>query len=338
MSTILKIQGALKIQGQLLTTYATLDMANWVNRLLNYNLTLPSSNVLHAVDVFLYGLTTSGLRSKINRLNLFSGGDYISSFFPQITDIGSTWDWNGKFGSTVNSLSSGPFTSSMWSLTNGFDGYTVNNPLGQSSAGAYLDTGISTNNSSIFYSNLQNYSIHFAAYVNTQGSKTGKTEMGLTVSATTDLIQLRANYTTSNQPAFNTYTGSNPAGTNTNALVYSKTTPFDPRGFIVGTRTSNASTTFYRNNVKPIPANTNYFNPNTNQVAYDSSLKQNGTVIIFSDGSGNNVQGSTRTMTNYTDRAISMYSIGSGLSDTDVATFTSLINTFNTNIGRTNYA
>jgi hypothetical protein len=47
--------------------------------------------------------------------------------------------------------------------------------------------------------------------------------------------------------------------------------------------------------------------------------------------------GAAKGITDVTDRTMSMYSIGTRMSDSEVAIYNNLISTFNTAIGRTNY-
>ena len=121
MNSILKIQGALKLQGRISFAYSYPEINNWIAALTSNNLPLPSTVVLDAIDRLLVGLYQNNLRSKILRLNLFCGVDYISSFFPIIKDVGLTWDYNGAKGSTVGDLANGPFQAADWSLTTGFN-------------------------------------------------------------------------------------------------------------------------------------------------------------------------------------------------------------------------
>ena len=313
----------------------------------------PSQTVIDATTSFLSGLYASGIRSKIWRLNLFNGGDWSSSFIPIIRDVGNTtWDYNGTKGSTAAQLLTGPFTSSMWSLPNGFDASAVNSAItGKTATGAYLDTGISTANST-FLTSLQNYSLHAACYVNTLGNKVGTlndlTEIGY-YGGNSSMFFLRANYkpyyvdgtlSTAQRgtPGFYTYNGSaSPSGTN--ALVYTASgNSFDPRGFSVGTRTNVNYTAFYKNASLPAAyfTGTSYFyNPNFSPVSY-GTITSTSTVAIFCD-SASAALGAAKNANSFSDRAISMYSIGAGLTDYEVSVFTSLVQNFNTAIGRTNY-
>jgi hypothetical protein len=346
MST-LKINGSIGIQGNIQNNSSYPELKNWLNNLSTRGLPIPNNTVTFALNDLINGLYKYNLRTKIKRLNLFCGGDYISSFFPIITDIGSAWDWNGIYGSTVSALSNGLFTSSMWSLTGGFDPSSVNSYItGQTTTGAYIDTGINTSNST-FLTALQNYSLHFSCYVNTLGTKQGTgadlTEIGFS-GGNSSIAFLRANYKpyypgTRGAPGFYSYNGST-ATNGTNALVYTQSgLSFDPRGFITGTRISNSSTTFYKNTTQPTAYNNGttslFYNPNVNTVSY-GILTSNSTVVIFCD-SANSAQGSTKNASAYSDRAISMYSIGTGLTDPDVSNYNTLIANFNTAIGRTNY-
>jgi hypothetical protein len=299
----------------------------------------PSSTVFNATKDFLTTLYLTGLRAKILRLNLFAGGDYLASFVPLIRDAGAPyWDYNGIYGSTASQLANGPFTAQMWSLLEGFNPYSVNNLItGTSSAGAYLDTGISASATSPFLASLSNYSVHFACCVSTIGNKDANTEIG--INGRGSYVALRANWlnytSTQAMPGFYTYSGSTTSYSTPNALIWSPAPPFDPRGFIVGTRTSNNYTAFYRKGALP-PGKAGYYNPNTTPVSY-SPLEAVATVVIFAGGN-NAPLGSPKVIAGgYTDRALTMYSIGAGLTDSEVALFTSAVATFNNAIGRSNF-
>ena len=344
----------------------TADVTNWLNAITaaraangGNNFVSPDQTIINALNAFISGLYVYNLRSKIFRLNLFCGGDWSSSFIPVIRDVGnSSWDYNGVKGTTAAQLLTGPFTSSMWSLTGGFDASAVNSSIfGRTTIGAYLDTGISSSNAN-FLSAMTNYDVHCACYVSTLGNKYGTvadlTEIGY-YGPNSALMFLRANYkpyyadvfqSTAQRgtPGFYTYNGS--ASTDgTNALVYTQNNfSFDPRGFSVGVRTSSSYTAFYKNTAftgtmyLPQAYQTptqRFFNPNYNPVTY-AGLTANSTVTIFCD-SANNALGVAKNSTAYSDRAITMYSIGKGLTDNDIANYTNLIQTFNSAIGRTNY-
>lgn len=342
------------------TATATQDVNSWLTAIAaarsangGSGFVAPSQTVVDATIVFLAGLYATGLRNKIYRLNLFNGGDWLSSFIPIIRNAGNaSWDYNGTKGSSASQLQTGPFTSSMWSLTGGFDASAVNSSIvGKSSTGAYLDTGISTSNST-FLNALINYNIHCACYVSTLGTKYGTTpdltEIGL-YGGNNSIMFLRANvkpyYTDSlgntNQrgtPGFYTYNGATTSD-GTNALIYSSAnSSFDPRGFSVGVRTANNFTAFYKNNSLPTAYYTgtsNYYNPNTNPASY-GTVTSLSTVTIFND-SANAGLGASKNANCNSDRAMTMYSIGAGLTDADVTNFTNLIQNFNTAIGRTNF-
>jgi hypothetical protein len=305
--------------------------------------------VINATIDFLSGLYLNGLRRKIFRLNLFNGGDWSSSFIPIIRDTGNIfWDYNGTKGSSAAQLLTGPFTPAMWSLTNGFDASAVNSAIsGRSASGAYLDTGINSSNPTFFTSFL-NYSVHAACYVNTIGTKTGTiadlTEIGY-YGGSSSILFLRANYKPyytdglggqqRGTPGFYTYNGSTIASTTTNALIYTSAPgSFDPRGLSVGTRTDQNYTAFFKNNTLPTPY-TNYSNPNTTTVTYGTATSAS-TITLFCD-SANAAIGASKNSTAYSDRAISMYSIGAGLTQAEVLIFNDLVKNFNTAIGRTNY-
>ena len=81
----------------------------------------------------------------------------------------------------------------------------------------------------------------------------------------------------------------------------------------------------------PAPYSTGgYANPNT--VAKAGYVFDLSTITLFSDGVTNRAQN-----VNYSDRKITMYSIGWGLSASDIKNFNAAVAAFNTSIGRTNY-
>ena len=106
MQNLVTLQGNMKLQGELIIgdNPYSLDLTNWINRLIYYNLPLPSDTVIEAVKQLLLSLRLTGLRYKILRLNLFCAGDWIGSFLPLIIDIGNVWDYNGIHGSTVTDI------------------------------------------------------------------------------------------------------------------------------------------------------------------------------------------------------------------------------------------
>ena len=347
-----------------LVSSLTTEVSSWLSKLTSNGISLPNQSVIGSVNWFIGYLRNNNLRSKIYRLNLFvAGTDWRAAFFPIICDAGASWDWNGIYGLNAAALSnsSAKFTSSMWTLTGGFDPSSVNsNIIGSSNAGAYLDTGIDLS-SATFLSSLQSYDLHFATYVSSAGSKDSNTEIGYNGISSANpnytYAALRANYHAFNDgvrgmPGFYTYSNStvNPGsgiGT-TNALVFSPDIPFDPRGFIVGTRANQSSTTFYKNgiispayvNLDTQPDPTAFSNPNLSTVSFSGIATGSGsvgTVCIFCAGA-NSKLGSSKTVSGgWSDRALTMYSIGKGLSDNDASTFSAGISNFNSLIGRANY-
>jgi hypothetical protein len=333
MTTTLKIQGAFKLQGVVSTTYGSIDLINWINRLNSYGLSLPSNTVLNALESLLYGLYNTGLRSKIKRLNLFCGGNFISSFFPIITDIGLNWDYNGIKGSTPSELSTGPFGAADWDLNSGFNAasnanYVISgNVTGNTNTNTLkiIDTTVPANNSSI-----NNNSVHLATYISGINSGSSVTNIADLGTMTTFNIQCGASGNNgSNIIRSNIY-----AQTTQDTATYTYSSGFTPQGFYVGSRTSTSSNTIYKNGSAPSGTN----NPNT-QTALTSPMTNTTSFTLFGRPTTSNAGAgaSSKGLANVTDRIVSMYSIGSGLSNTDVTNYNNLIRTFNTAIGRTNY-
>ena len=329
------IQGGFKIQGAIATTaYGAPEIVAWLKNLRNNNLTVPSSTVLSALESLLFGLQSTGLRSKILRLNLFCGGDYLSSFFPIIKDIGGIWDYNGAKGSTASDLSNGPFQAGDWSLTTGFNAannasYVVSgNVSGNTNTNTLkvIDTTVAANNS-----NINNYSVHLAVY--TSGINAGSTITATADLGNTGLYNLQAgnsgNASSSNGIVSNIYTQSTQ-----DSARYTYSSGFTPQGFYVASRTSSTSNTIYKNGAAPSSAT----NPNT-QNALTAPPTTTTSFVAFGRTTTNNAGpgAANKGLTNVTDRAMSMYSIGSGLTNTDVANYNNLIKAFNAAIGRTNY-
>jgi hypothetical protein len=336
----LKIQGNLKLRGYIRFNFT--EVNDWIAKLKFYGLPLPSNTVIDALNKLIAGLYGTNIRSKILRLNLFCGGDWTGSLFPLITDLGTPiWDYNGRYGSTFADLNNGPFQSGDWSLINGFDPSRLNQyilGLTQSPDGMYLDTGVLTNNTSFV-----NGSIHASAHVNSLGFKNNTTDRLSEIGGHYNSygIILRSDYKpygfqNSNNPGFLTYSTS--AGSTTNAVMYSQQNPYNPLGFMIGSRTSLSSTSYYKNG-SIVPAQAGYFNPNTTTVF--NPQMYNSSITIFSAGYSNPSNSGLGVARNsnieYSDRQVTMYSLGYGLSDSDASTYSTLIANFNTAIGRTNF-
>ena len=333
MPSTFKIQGGFKIQGVVSTTYGSPDLVAWVKTLKNNSLTLPSDTVLSALEALMGGLQNTGLRSKIKRLNLFCGGDYISSFFPIIKDVGLTWDYNGIYGSTVSSLANGPFQAADWSISTGFNAannanyVSSGNVIGNTNTNTLkvIDTTFAGNNS-----NINNYSVHLATYIS--GINAGSPVTNTADLGTTTFFSIQAGAGGNN--GSNTIRSNIYAQTSQDTATYTYSTGFSPQGFYVGSRTSNTSNTIYKNGSAPSAAN----NPNT-QTALTTPPTSTTSFILFGRPTTSNAGpgAANKALTNVTDRTVSMYSIGSGLTNTDVVNYNNLIKTFNTAIGRTNY-
>jgi hypothetical protein len=333
MPSTFKIQGRFKIQGSITTTYGAPEIVAWLKNLRNNNLTVPSGTVLSAMESLLFGLQATGLRSKILRLNLFCGGDYLSSFFPIIKDIGGIWDYNGAKGSTASDLANGPFQAGDWSLTTGFNAsnnatYVVSgNVTGNTNTNQLkvIDTTVAANNS-----NINNYSVHMSTYIS--GINSGSTITNIADIGTFGTFNMQAGAGGNN--ANNTIRSNIYAQTTQDSAAYSYSSGFSPQGFYVASRTSNTSNTIYKNGSAPSAAN----NPNT-QTALTSPSTNTASFVVFGRTTTSNAGAGagSKALTNVTDRTYSMYSIGTGLSITDAANFNNLIRAFNTAIGRTNY-
>ena len=282
------------------------------------------------------------LRSKIKRLNLFNGGDYLSSFYPIITDIGSTWDYNGKFGTTASALASGPFTTSDWSLSGGFNaasntaaavGGTI---TGTTNVGGLkvIDTTVQQTNP-VIYNSLS--SVHFACYISQLNLNSNITinctDMGASSTANFTL-QCALNGNNSNLVRWNSY-DQNANSTAGGAL---KASSFSSLGFYVGSRTSSTFSKIYKNGTADgLVYSSGVSNPNNSLASFTgtNTLSANTSIMVFCRGSNGN-PGTTKNISNVSDRAMYMYSIGTGLTDSDVTNYNNIISTFNTFIGRTN--
>jgi len=333
MSNILKIQGALKIQGRINLLYSYPEINAWIAALTSRSLPLPSVTVLNAIDTLLAGLYQNNLRSKIFRLNLFCGGDYISSFFPIIKDAGLTWDYNGSKGSTVSDLSNGPFQAADWSITTGFNAAnnatyaTSGNVTGNTNTNTLkiIDTTVASN-----YSGINNYSVHLAAYIS--GINSGSTINNIADLGGYGSFDIQAGV--SGNATINSIRSNIYAQVTQDTATYSYSSGFTPQGFYVGSRTSNTSNTIYKNGSAPSATN----NPNT-QTAVTAPITNTASFVAFGRTTSSNAGAgaASKAITNVTDRTMSMYSIGSGMISTDVAIYNTLIKNFNTAIGRTNY-
>lgn len=344
MNSLVKIQGKFKVQGALQFTYSNAEITNWISNINRYNLTLPNQTVLDALSTLLASLRQYNLRNKIRRLNLFCGGDYISSFFPIIADIGNTWDYNGISGNTVTDLSTGPFKSSDWSLTTGFNA---------SSNAAYVNSGNITGNtntntlkvidSTVPANTLDSYSAHMGCYISADSPTNvinQNTDMGIYNSAS-EIFNLQAAFggNTSPYTRYNCYYQNLPTLGQGDTAGGVLTTNFTTaKGFYIGTRQSNNLSTIFKNTTKPsvkINGSNASYNPNTNTAS--ARTLDTSTLFVFCRTSSSGRSGINRQVANVTDRGMYMYTLGTGLTDTDVIKYNNIISTFNTAIGRTNY-
>jgi len=321
------------------------DISEWLTRITAAGGQAPSSTVQDACKMLLGRLKAYNLYPKILRLNLFCGGDWIGSMVPLIVTqgIGQSYDYNGKY---APGNASGPFVASDWTLANGFNA-SGNNAL-QVSGNVTGNTNATSNkiriiDSTIPQSALSGYSAHFAAYItgaSPNSSITQHTDMGVIGSGAQNFV-LQAAYggNTSTSSRFNCYAQDSTAagGTLTTYLT-------TPTGFFVGSRVSTwasggaptapttSSNAIYRN--ASLISYRVGSNPNT---TYGTPNLDTSTITVFGRGSVGTYASSSRVVGNATDRSMSMYSIGYGLTATDVSNYQSILALFNTAIGRTNY-
>ena len=119
---------------------------------------------------------------------------------------------------------------------------------------------------------------------------------------------------------------------------YLETNTFSPQGFYIGSRVSTTLNTMYKNGYwQNLSIAANGYNPNYNQIV-SSPSSSSSTIILGGKTNGSNIpSGSNRVVNNVTDRTYSMYSIGTGLTDTEALIFNNIVVNFNTTIGRANY-
>ena len=354
-----KIRGTLQISGNLqfnvgtegLPTFTNNEVNTWLNTLFLNGITSPSFLNAAATDNFITALKTTGIRSKITRLNLFNGGEgnWLGAFFPIIHDAGPSWDWNGIYGSTVDALANGPFQSQDYSFIGGLSGYRVNSTkvnATRDSTGAYLDTGIPTNDATLIPSNNN---VHFAAYAVTPS-------LGGSSGSNTPTFIGTDNLTANNPPQIALQGGSTNK-VNQKFIAYdvasqtynggSGTIATNLTGFFVGTRANNSyagqlANTFYRDGVQS-HWTTAYPNPNTTATTQPAT-NSTTTTCVFTWPGGPNAGNKNAGLGvakpfnyYYCDQALTMYSIGYGLTNTDVVNYYNAINAFNTAIGRLSF-
>ena len=333
----------MKIQGDIILGYST-DLTSWINRLKYYNLPLPSTNVIEAVNQLLLSFSQYGLRSKIKRLNLFCAGDWRGSFFPVIIDVGNMWDFNGIKGFTVSDLSNGPIQASDWTITKGYSFLSnanywpnavpgVNGSFNSNPALKVIDTTYPENNSS-----LGNNSAHISCFIsdinNSPPITTYCTDVGGDATYFDFQCAYNGNAADNNIVRYNCYAQSL---TDTAGGTLSTTT-FSPQGFYIGSRVSATLNTMYKNGYyQNLDISSFGSNPNYSQMV-STQPTSSSTIILGGKTNGTNItSGSNRTVNNLTDRTYSMYSIGSGLTESEALIYSTLIANFNTAIGRTNY-
>jgi hypothetical protein len=345
-NNLAKLQGELKLQGKFIigNNLPHPDLTNWLNRLKYYNLPLPNKNVISAVSQLCFDLSHTNLRQKIKRLNLFCAGDWIGSFFPIIIDVGNMWDYNANFGTTVNDLRNGYIRPTDWSITSGYNFIYNNNFWSGSDPGVngslntvplkIIDTTFPENDIS-----LSNNSVHLACYIsdinNTSQISPYCTDIGGDATYFNFQCAYNGNSADNNIVRFNCYSQS----TTDTAGGSLQTNTFSPQGFYIGSRVSTTLNTIYKAGYYQnlaIQLNGGY-NPNYSQMV-STAPTNSSTLILGGKTNGvNQLPGSNRNVNNVTDRTYSMYSIGTGLSDTDALNYNNIIANFNSAIGRTNY-
>lgn len=162
---------------------------------------------------------------------------------------------------------------------------------------AYANTGL---NSSIV---LNENSSHYSVYINTN-SDGFLCDFGGRDSDSESLFMPK--YSSNTLISINTVYGSRITVSNT-----------DSRGLYVLTRTSSSLMTYFKNNSKITTNSASSSSVNGN--IYLSAWNDSGTPNYFSN------------------RNISICSIGDGLSDAEASNFSTIVNTFNTTLGRNTY-
>jgi hypothetical protein len=343
MNPSLKIQGVLKLQGYLRFSFA--EVGSWVTMLNSYNLPLPSNTVIDALYNLIKDLYINNLRSKILRLNLFCAGDYRGSFFPIIRDIGGVWDYNGLYGNTPSALTSGPFQAGDWDIINGFNAVSNNNYVSNGSVIGNTNTNtLKIIDTTVSQSDpiLANYSMHMACLISgiNNGSSITSNCSDMGGSNYLSLQCALAGNATSNQTRFNCYSQNTGAGDIAGGYV--NLTNYSPTGFYVGSRQNSNLITIYKNGgTSAIPMKAGSVNPNNSPAASGPYTGNSTSITVFCKPLANVTNrpagSSSKNLQNVTDRTMSMYSIGLGLTDAEVAIYNTLIANFNTAIGRTNF-
>ena len=355
----LKIQGALKVQGDLhLGTGRfgpiipfTWEITNWVANIKAAGLPTPSYYNLQTTNLFLLSLSGANIRNKIKRLNLFNGGDggdWRASFFPIINDIGNTYDYCGS-ATNIAQFGTTSFRSTDWSLTSGFNAqgaYPAGNTRAQVSGGIadtytkWIDTTVAINNP-VFSSDSVNplYNIHMSVYTTAYGTGNGQvTDIGATAGTPTPFFTALQSAYSSTFPSNQLFGASrwNSYQQDTNSLAGGSLISsryISPVGFFVGSRLNQSYSTIYKDGSIITGFGGGSINPDTNFAT--SATLNNDTIVVF--GRGNHTTSGARKINDFNDRCIGMYSIGLGLTDTDAANFNNIVTAFNTAIGRPIY-
>jgi hypothetical protein len=326
-------------------------LTQWLTTISNIGGVAPSSTVQTAATNLIGTLYNSGVLPKILRLNLFCGGDWKASFVPLVvtSGCGLAYDYNGRYA--PNSVTPGNFGASDWSLTTGFNAAsnsTLNNGSGNGVAtiatAKIIDTTVPEN----YFSSLS--SCHFACYISA-GAASGSTlaqytDMGVAATVTTPGGNVTQNFTlqaayggdTSQGSLWNSFAQGSPVlstGDTAGGTLPGKM--LAPLGMFVGSRQSKNYSVLCRDG-SPIAVRTSdSINPNTN--TFSTPVLGPSTICVFGRGGTGTYGGNgNKTATNLSDRGMYMYSIGTGLTVSDILIFQNAINTFNTAIGRTNYS
>ena len=311
-------------------------VSSWLTRISSVGGAAPSSTVQQSCKILLANLQGLGILPKIIRMNLFCAGDWKGSLVPLIvtSGIGLGYDYNGKYA--PNSSTQGPFGASDWSLSTGFVPSTnanyvsSGNVAGNTSTNTLkiIDTTVPNNTAAI-----ANYSVHMSCYISTTstaGTITNNTSIGvITTAGNTYYFQPAYTGNSGTASRFNCYTQD--SNSTAGGTVSTYTTPL---GFYTGSRQQNNLSTLYIG-TSIQPANPTFsVNPNTNTCT--TPTLDSGTFMVFGRATSA-TYGVNKNISNLTDRGMYMYSIGTGLTQADVVNFNSVINQFNTSVGRTNY-
>ena len=326
-------------------------LTQWLTTISSIGGVAPSSTVQTAASNLLTTLYNNGVLPKILRLNLFCGGDWKASFVPLIvtSGCGIAYDYNGRYA--PNSVTPGNFGASDWSLTTGFNAASnsslnngTGNGIGTVSTAKIIDTTVPEN----YFSTLS--SCHFACYISA-GAASGSTlaqytDIGVASTVTTPGGNVTQNFTLqaayagdiSQISQFNCFAQGSPVNTTgdtAGGTMAGRMTA--PLGMFVGSRQSSNYNVICRDGSPIAVRSSDSINPNTN--TFSTPVLNTSTICVFGRGSTGTYGGAgTKSVSNLSDRGMYMYSIGTGLTVSDILIFQNAISTFNTAIGRTNHS